>query len=58
MPRSVYEFRKNASKIKIQPWVVKNTPNKSIINFKYTKNILIEYTKLSLTKLKYLFKRS
>ena len=58
MPRSIYEFRKNAPKIKIQPWIVKNNPNKSIINFKYTKNILTEYAKLSLTKLKYLFKRS
>ena len=57
MPRSIYEFKKNAPEIKIQPWIVKNNSKLSLINFKYTKKIITEYTKLNLTKLKYLFKR-
>ena len=57
MPRSIYEFKKNAPEIKIQPWIVKNNSKLSLINFKYAKKIITEYTKLNLTKLKYLFKR-
>ena len=58
MPRSLYEFKKNAPEIKIEPWIVKINSNISLINFKYTKKIFTEYAKLCLTRLKYLFRRS
>ena len=58
MPRSLYEFKKNAPEIKIEPWIIKINSNISLINFKYTKKIFTEYAKLCLTRLEYLFRRS
>ena len=56
MPRSLFEFKKNAPNIEIQTWVVRNKPTKFLIDLKNKKQIFIEYVKLILTRIRYLFK--
>ena len=56
MPRSLFEFKKNAPDIKVQPWIVINDSDNNLFDYKNAKKITIEYVKLVLTKIKYLFK--
>lgn len=53
MPRSIYEFKKNAPKITIYPW---NILQKEKTTFNNIKKITIEYLKFNFIRLKYLFK--
>jgi uncharacterized SAM-binding protein YcdF (DUF218 family) len=53
MPRSIYEFKKNAPKIIIYPW---NIAEKEKTTFNNLKKITIEYLKFNFIRLKYLFK--
>ena len=53
MPRSVYEFKKNAPKIIIYPW---NITQKEKTIFISMKKLTIEYLKFNFIRLKYLFK--
>ncbi len=53
MPRSIYEFKKNAPKIVIYPW---NITQKEKTIFISMKKLTIEYLKFNFIRLKYLFK--
>lgn len=55
MPRSIYEFRKNAPKIIVHPWKVNNIDNTKINNIK---KITLEYFKYILVRLGYIIKLS
>lgn len=53
MPRSIYEFKKNAPKIIIYPW---NIAEKEKTTFNNLKKITIEYLKFNFIRLQYLFR--
>jgi len=53
MPRSIYEFKKNAPKITIYPW---NIDEKEKTTFDNIKKLTIEYLKFNFIRLQYLFK--
>ncbi len=53
MPRSIYEFKKNAPKITIYPW---NIAEKEKTTFNNIKKLTIEYLKFNFIRLQYLFK--
>ena len=53
MPRSIYEFKKNAPKIVIYPW---NITQKEKTIFISMKKLTIEYLKFNFIRLKYFFK--
>jgi len=53
MPRSIYEFRKNAPKITIYPW---NIDEKEKTTFNNIKKLTIEYLKFNFIRLQYLLK--
>ena len=53
MPRSIYEFKKNAPKIIIYPW---NITEKEKTTFNNLKKITIEYLKFNFIRLQYLFR--
>ena len=53
MPRSIYEFKKNAPKIIIYPW---NIAEKEKTTFNNLKKLSIEYLKFNFIRLQYLFK--
>ena len=53
MPRSIYEFKKNAPKITIYPW---NIDEKEKTTFNNIKKLTIEYLKFNFIRLQYLFK--
>jgi uncharacterized SAM-binding protein YcdF (DUF218 family) len=53
MPRSIYEFKKNAPKIIIYPW---NITEKEKTTFDNLKKLTIEYLKFNFIRLQYLFK--
>jgi uncharacterized SAM-binding protein YcdF (DUF218 family) len=53
MPRSIYEFKKNAPKIIIYPW---NINEKEKTTFNNLKKITIEYLKFNFIRLQYLFR--
>lgn len=53
MPRSIYEFKKNAPKIIIYPW---NIAEKEKTTFNNLKQLTIEYLKFNFIRLQYLFK--
>jgi len=53
MPRSIYEFKKNAPKIIIHPW---NIAEKEKTTFNNLKKITIEYLKFNFIRLQYLFR--
>ena len=53
MPRSIYEFKKNAPKIIIYPW---NIAEKEKTTFNNIKKLTIEYLKFNFIRLQYLFK--
>ena len=53
MPRSIYEFKKNAPKIIIYPW---NITQKEKTIFISMKKLTIEYLKFNFIRLKYFFK--
>ena len=55
MPRSIYEFKKNAPKIIIYPW---NIAEKEKTTFNNLKKITIEYLKFNFIRLQYLFRSS
>ena len=53
MPRSIYEFKKNAPKITIYPW---NIDEKEKTTFNNIKKLTIEYLKFNFIRLQYLLK--
>ena len=53
MPRSIYEFKKNAPKIIIYPW---NIAEKEKTTFNNLKKLIIEYLKFNIIRLQYFFK--
>ena len=53
MPRSIYEFKKNAPKIVIYPW---NITEEEKTTFNNLKKLTIEYLKFNFIRLQYLFK--
>ena len=55
MPRSIYEFRKNAPKIIVHPWRINNIDITKINNIK---KITLEYFKYILVRLGYVIKSS
>ena len=56
MPRSIFEFKKNIKYIDIKQWPVNTNTDKVFIYYKNIEKIIIEYIKLNITKLRYLFK--
>ena len=53
MPRSIYEFKKNATEIVIYPWNITQKEKKIFMNMK---KLTIEYIKFNFIRLKYFFK--
>ena len=53
MPRSIYEFKKNAPKIIIYPW---NITQKDRITFNNIKKLTQEYLKFNFIRLQYLYR--
>ena len=56
MPRSIFEFKKNTKYTDIKQWPVNTNTDKVFIYYKNIEKIIIEYIKLNITKLRYLFK--
>ena len=55
MPRSVYEFKKNAPDIMIYPWNIFHKEKTILDNIE---KLTLEYLKYNLIRLQYLFKKN